>query len=92
MGDILSFPTKPEDWPWSVIRQVIEDQVKRSAPEIAPEAVAARMKPDVLRWIDRAGEISSGVGPLERERLVTFLSEVIADRLLSEVERERERA
>jgi hypothetical protein len=32
---------------------VIEGEVKRSAPEVAPEAVVARMKPDVLRWIDR---------------------------------------
>jgi hypothetical protein len=77
MGDILSFPKKPErgeDWPWLVLKEVIEDQVKRSAPEVAPaayaaisEAVAERMKPDVLRWIGLAQEVAQGI-PSEESR------------------------
>lgn len=89
--NVLPFPKKPEDWPWPDVRDVIVAAVKRSEgiPETAPEAIAARMKVDALRWIDLAGEISGGVGPLERARLLTFVSEVLVDRLLVEMDRER---
>lgn len=74
---------------------MLEGQVKKLAdglPESAATTITARMKPDVLRMIDRAGEISPGIGPLEKERLTLLLSEVIVDRLFLEIDRARERA
>jgi hypothetical protein len=93
MGDVLPFPQRDEEYPWATVKDVIEAVVKRSEglPESAPGAVAQRMKVDALRWIDHAVEISSGIGPLERARLLTFLSEVIASRITAEMEFERER-
>lgn len=93
MGDVLPFPQRDEEYPWTTVKDVIEAVVKRSEglPESAPGAVAQRMKTDALRWIDRTVEISPGIGPLERARLLTFLSEVIVSRIMVETEFERER-
>lgn len=95
MDNVLPFPQRDDEYPWTGLKDVLEEQAKKLSdglPESAPAAITARMKVDALRWVERAGEISPGICPLERARLLTFLSEVIVDRLMVEMERERERA
>ena len=88
MGDVLPFLKKPErgdEWPWPVLKEIIEGQ--------APESVAARMKPDVLRWVERAQEVSSGIcSEGTRDQLVLLVAEVLFDRINAETRFERERA
>lgn len=96
MDNIPEFPKKPsrpEDWPWSMLRDMIEGQVKLSdgLPEGAAEAVAARMKPGVLQMVDRARGITSGCSMEIQDQLVELVAEMFADRLILEMEFERER-
>jgi hypothetical protein len=88
MGDLLSFPKKPErpdDWPWSELRPIVESLVSESAAE--------RMKGDTLRMIDRAQEVSSGICEEgTRAALVELVAEVLVDRIMAERKFERRQA
>lgn len=95
--NVHSFPKKvdrPEDWPWCRFRDMIQEQVASGElPEGAAEAVTARMKPDVLRWIDRTQEVSAGICSEEtRAQLVELVAEMLTDRLVVEMDFERRRA
>jgi hypothetical protein len=91
MDNIPEFPKKPsrpEDWPWSGLKDVITGTLAGQLPE----SVAERMKPDVLRMIDRAQEVSAGICSEEtRAQLVELVAEMFTDRLMAETRYERER-